>query len=296
METKRDWSEFIGRSMASKIAISSDRINGLAALLDYAEPPWPNNHVPPTGHWLAMFPFTMQSKLGEDGHEKLGDFIPAIDYPRRMWVGGKINYLSFLSVNQIILHRSSISNIEDKIGKTGPMTFVTLMHEYLAGDELLLQEEQKIVYREASTEPAIRPTNKLGSNADIKKDCDWSRQIIPDTTLLFRYSAVSFNAHKIHFDHEYVNKEGYPGLLVHAPLTATLLIDLYQSENTNIKITSFEYKAQRPLYVKFDQEYKKEIKAAVESNFKDKEDGSVHLWAEDCSGAQAVTARLEIEK
>jgi len=286
METKRDWSEFVGRSLMSEIAISSDRIRGLAALLDYAEPPWPNNQVPPTGHWLAMFPFTRQSNLGEDGHEKLGDFIPAIDYPRRMWVGGKINYHSPLSVNQPILHRTTISNIEDKTGKTGPMTFVTLMHEYLAEDELLLQEEQKIVYREASAKPAIRPINQLASNVGMKKDCDWSRQIIPDSTLLFRYSAVTYNAHKIHFDHDYVNKEGYPGLLVHAPLTATLLIDLYQTEHPNVKITLFEYKAQSPLYVN----------DPVMLLGKNLEDGSVQLWAEDCSGTHAVTARLEIEK
>jgi len=285
METKRDWSEFIGRSMASNIAISSDRINGLAALLDYAEPPWPNNHVPPTGHWLAMFPFTMQSKLGEDGHEKLGDFIPAIDYPRRMWVGGKINYYSPLCVNQAILHRTTISNIEDKTGKTGPMTFVTLMHEYLAKDELLLREEQKIVYREASTEPAKRPVNQLASNAGVQKDCNWSRQIIPDSTLLFRYSAVTFNAHKIHFDHDYVNKEGYPGLLVHAPLTATLLVDLYLAENPNVKIKAFEYTARSPLY---DGD-------AIMLYGKKIEDGNVFLWAEDCSGTQAVTGTLKLE-
>ncbi len=286
METKRDWSEYIGRSIASKIAISSDRINGLAALLDYAEPPWPNNHVPPTGHWLAMFPFTMQSKLGEDGHEKLGNFIPAINYPRRMWVGGKIKYYSPLCVNQEVLHRTTISNIEDKTGKIGPMTFVTLMHEYLAGDELLLQEEQKIVYREGSTEPAKRPVNQLASNAGIQnKDCNWSRQIIPDSTLLFRYSAVTFNAHKIHFDHDYVNKEGYPGLLVHAPLTATLLVDLYQDENPNVKIKAFEYTARSPLY---DGD-------AIMLYGKKNDDGDVFLWAEDCSGARAMTGTLKLE-
>ncbi|NNE39089.1 MAG: acyl-CoA dehydrogenase, partial [Gammaproteobacteria bacterium] len=272
MDGKRDWNNYIGRIHEETIFISSDRIRGLAALLDYDRPPWSDNVVPPTGHWLAMFPFTRQSQLGHDGHEKLGDFIPDTGYPRRMWVGGRIQYWKPLYVNQPILHRTTITNVEDKKGKTGPMTFVTLGHEYLVNDEVILKEEQKIVYRVPSSEPAVRPANKPVSKPEA--EFDWSRQFIPDSTVLFRYSAVTFNAHKIHFDHEYVKEEGYPGLLVHAPLTATLLIELYTVANTGVKITSFEYSARNPLY---DGD-------PIMLYAKAQEDGTVSLWAEDCAG------------
>ena len=279
----RDWSDFIGRTHEETIQISLDCVRGLAALLDYDRPPWPDNRVPPTGHWLAMFPYTRQSELGHDGHEKLGDFIPDTGHPRRMWVGGRIQYLKPLYVDQPVLHRTTITNIEDKTGKTGPMTFVTLNHEYLMDTELLLGEEQKIVYREASTEPAQRPINKPVSKSE--SEYDWSRQFMPDSAVLFRYSAVTFNTHKIHFDHEYVKEEGYPGLLVHAPLTVTLLVELYTSINPDMKIISFDYTAKSPLY---DGDpimlYGKEL-----------EDGKVLLWAEDCAGNLAVTGTLQVE-
>jgi 3-methylfumaryl-CoA hydratase len=282
MGANRDWSDVVGRTQDEEISISSERIRGLAALLDYDRPPWPDNHVPPTGHWLAMFPFTRQSELGHDGHEKLGDFIPDTGYPRRMWVGGRIQYLQPLLVDQPFLHRTTISNIEDKIGKTGPMTFVTLDHNYLVDEKPVLREEQKIVYREATTEPAQRPA----SREIIKPDgeFDWSKQFIPDSGVLFRYSAVTFNTHKIHFDYEYVREEGYPGLLVHAPLTATLLVELYISNNPGKGISSFEYSARSPMY---DND-------SIMLYGKRLEDGKVSLWAEDCAGNRAVTGLLDV--
>ncbi len=283
MVDNRDWREYIGRVHEETMRISSDRIQGLAALMDYDEPPWPDNRVPPTGHWLAMFPYTRQSELGHDGHEKLGDFIPDTGHPRRMWVGGRIQYLKPLYVDQPVLHRTTITNIEDKTGKTGPMTFVTLNHEYLAGSDLLLREEQKIVYREASTEPTQRPTIKPASKPE--SEYDWSRQFMPDSAVLFRYSAVTFNTHKIHFDHEYVKEEGYPGLLVHAPLTATLLIQLYSSANPDFKINCFDYSARSPMY---DGD-------PIMLYGKNAGDGKVLLWAEDCAGNLAVSATLEVE-
>jgi len=108
VESENQWSEYLGRMQESQIVISSDRIKGLAALLDYPEPPWPNGQVPPTGHWCNIFPYTQQSRLGHDGHEQLGEFFPPFIYPRRMWVGGRIRYMHPLRVDESFTHRTTI--------------------------------------------------------------------------------------------------------------------------------------------------------------------------------------------
>jgi 3-methylfumaryl-CoA hydratase len=286
MGSETQWPEYIGRMQESEIEISADRMKGLSALLDYQKPPWPDGQVPLTGHWCAMFPYTQQSILGHDGHEKLGEFFPPIQYPRRMWVGGRVRYIHSLPIGKLITHRSTIKNIVDKQGKGGPMTFVTLCHEYLQDDVLMLQDEQDIVYRDASTASVKKPVISVSEQSEQRHDCDWSRTIVPDSTLLFRYSAVSFNSHRIHFDKDYVREEGYPGLLVHAPLTATLLVDFYQRNNPGKKIRKFDYIAQNPLFEGYPLSiYGQQLK-----------NGKVSLWADDCEGTRSMTAELETDK
>ena len=286
MESENQWSEYLGRMQESQIVISSDRIKGLAALLDYPEPPWPNGQVPPTGHWCNIFPYTQQSRLGHDGHEQLGEFYPPIKYPRRMWVGGRIRYTRPLRIGEPIKHRSTIKQIVDKQGKSGPMTFLTVCHEYLDSGELMLQDEQDIVYRDVSTSPIKKPINNSHQGLESKHPYDWSKTIVPDSTLLFRYSAVSFNSHRIHYDQDYVRKEGYPGLLVHAPLTATLLIDLFQRSNPEINIYQIEYVARSPLYNGYP----------ITMMGQQQENGKVSLWAEDCEGTRSMSIELETDR
>jgi 3-methylfumaryl-CoA hydratase len=285
VESEQQWSEYLGRMQESQIVISADRIKGLAALLDYPEPPWPDNQVPPTGHWCFIFPYTQQSKLGHDGHEQLGGFFPPVKYPRRMWVGGRIRYMLPLRVGEPVTHRSTIKGIENKQGRSGPMTFLTVCHEYLDGGILMLQDEQDIVYRDVSTDPIKKPVDTSHQASASPHPYDWSRTIVPDTTLLFRYSAVSFNSHRIHYDQDYVRKEGYPGLLVHGPLTATLLIDLFQRSNPGIGIRQFDYVARSPMY----EGYPFTIMGQQLEN------GKISLWAVDCEGTRSMTAELETD-
>ena len=285
MESEKHWAEYIGRTQESKIVISADRMKGLAALLDYPEPPWPDNEVPPTGHWCSIFPYTQQSKLGHDGHEQLGEFLPPIKFPRRMWIGGRISYSRPLYIDKPVTHRSTIKRIEDKQGRSGPMTFVTLCHEYLVGGDQMLSDEQDIVYRDVSTGPVNNSVDDSSQKSESTQHCDWSRKIVADTTLLFRYSAVTFNSHRIHYDRDYTSNEGYSGLLVHAPLTATLLIDLFQRSNPGKVIRHFEYAARSPMY---DGD-------RFTLLGQQKENGKVSLWAEDCDGIRSMTAELETE-
>jgi 3-methylfumaryl-CoA hydratase len=282
MESETQWPEYIGRMQESVIEISADRMKGLAALLDYPELPWSEGLVPPTGHWCAIFPYTQQSKLGHDGHEKLGDFSPPTSYPRRMWVGGRVRYIQPLPIGEPIVHRATIKRIVDKQGKSGPMTIVTLCHEYFQADQLMLQDEQDIVYRDVSNNPIKKPIDRSGSLPDSKLSINWSRTIVPDTRLLFRYSAVSFNSHRIHFDQDYVREEGYPGILVHAPLTATLLVDLYQRHNPGKNICKFNYVAQNPLYEGYP----------ISIFGQQQENGKVSLWADDCEGTRSMSVEL----
>lgn len=282
MENENRYSEYIGRMQESVIEISADRIRGLAALLDYPDPPWPGKLVPPTGHWCALFPATRQSALGDDGHEPRGDFIPPIAYPLRMWAGGRIDYRHPLRAGTPVTRRSTIIRVEDKQGRSGGMTIVTVRHEYLDGDTLVLVDEQDIVYRDALTAPLPAPVIKPPS-CDAASRSDWSAEILPDSRLLFRYSAVTFNAHRIHYDQDYARKEGYPGILVHGPLTATYLVDLFQSANPGAVIRRFAYTARSPMYAGFPFTLYGRREA----------DGRVTLWAESCDGTTSMTAVLE---
>lgn len=285
-EPKNRWAEYLGRTQESPIAIPEDRMRGLAALLDYPEPPWPDGEVPPTGHWCHLFPYTLQSELGKDGHEKPGSFLPPVSQPLRMWAGGYIELLQPMYIGESYTFRSTIRAIEEKEGRSGPMTFVTVCHEYLDNGALKRRDVQHIVYREAAAAPLPAPANRTIQSSKSADAYDWSAQIFPDTTLLFRYSAVSFNAHRIHYDRDYVLGEGYPGLLVHAPLTATLLIDLFQRSCPGTGIRYFEYAARSPMY----DGYPFTVMGRRTDN------GKVSLRAEDCDGKESMIAELETDR
>lgn len=281
MAEPNQWSDYIGRTQETLIEISTDRMLGLAALLDYEKLPWPAGEVPPTGQWCAMFPFTRQSQLGHDGHEKRGEFFPPIDYPRRMWAGGRIRFHQPLHIGVAVIHRSIIKKIENKQGKTGPMSFLTVAHEYLENGVLCVVDEQDIVYRGAATGMMKKPEPK-SIPTDALQPYDWSKTLIPDSTLLFRYSAVSFNSHRIHFDQEYMHEEGYPGLLVHGPLVATMLIDLFQNSLPGARISQFNYTVRSPLFAGY----------LLTLKGRKLDDGKISLWAEDCEGTVSLSAEL----
>jgi 3-methylfumaryl-CoA hydratase len=238
----QDW---VGKSETAQDTASDASVAGLAALLDHDMPPWTKGEAPPLTHWLWFHSCVRESALGPDGHAKCGGFLPPVDLPRRMWAGSRVQFLNSIALGSAIRRVSTIANIEAKEGKSGQMVFVTVAHEIFADDTLAVSEEQDIVYREAPSGPVTPP-------APPKKDrrhSECTRAIAPDPVLLFRYSALTFNAHRIHYDRDYAHDiEGYPGLVVHGPLVATLLMDHYLRAHPCAPVTAFRFRAQRPLF------------------------------------------------
>lgn len=251
------WSSYIGNHADSDEVITGKDLLGLAALLDYPVPadsdatalPWPDDTVPPFAHWLNANPQVAQGQLGDDGHPRKGGFLPPIAFPRRMWAGSRVKFLQSVAVGQPLRHRKTIVSIASKTGRSGPMVFVTLRHDFYADDNLAICEEQDIVYRESITTPLPAPTIKPAAEIIGAFTYDWSATVTPDPVLLFRYSAITGNAHRIHYDRSYAQaQEGYPGLVVQGPLTATLLLDLFQRNNPHRQITGFSFVGRGPLF------------------------------------------------
>jgi 3-methylfumaryl-CoA hydratase len=272
---------WIGKTEDQEDIATLGPLLGLAATLDHIDPPWRKGEVPPLGHWLYFLPRAPQRDIGSDGHAKRGGFLPPVELPRRMWAGGEFEFLAPIPVGAAIARRSTIANVEHKTGRSGDMVFVKVVHEISAGSILALREIHDIVYREA-------PKAGEGSAAPAPKDAppfDFERDIAPDPVLLFRYSALTFNGHRIHYDRSYCERvEGYPGLVVHGPLTATLLMDLFLRKKPAAPVTRFSFRARRPLF----DVHPFTICGAHKS------DGAA-LWALDHEGAVAMTAELQTQ-
>src|SRR5665647_1448780 len=217
---------WIGKAETLSDDITAAPLRGLSATLDRADAaPVPGVTVlPPLWHWLYFLPQQRQSELGPDGHAKRGGFLPPVPLPRRMWAGGRLAWLpdNPLRCGDAVQRISRIESVTHKAGRSGDLLFVLVKHEVHNVKGLALAEEHDIVYRAAakSGEPVPQPIA-------AEKGAAWQREIVPDEVLLFRYSALTFNGHRIHYDRRYVTEvEGYPGLIVHGPLIATLLVDL----------------------------------------------------------------------
>lgn len=237
--TTQDLSAWIGRTETSQDRITHNLVKRIAATL--SEPaPGPGDALPLLWHW-AFFQDTVDAAgLGSDGHPARGGFLPPADDRNRMWAGSRLKFLSPLRVDAEVSRRSTILNVQDKHGRTGSLLFVTVKHEYVQEGREVLVEEQDIVYREPS------PSKLAGTEA--APEGAWKEAVIPDATLLFRYSAVTFNGHRIHYDWPYVTEaEGYPGLVVHGPLIATLSLRAFQQANPAAIVRSFNFRSLRPL-------------------------------------------------
>ena len=243
--TDLSFQDWVGREQRARDVVSGSAIQRLAALLDHASPPWPDDTLPPLGHWLHFAESAPQSALGDDGHARRGDFLPPIDLPRRMWASSDIEFLKPIRVGEQMERRSTISQITRKQGKAGPLVFVRIVHEISAAHGVAIREAQDLVYQE-----------KPGAGAPVPpssgEECHRSEivQVVrPDALLLFRYSALTYNSHRIHYDAPYATAvEGYSGLVVHGPLLATLLLDLFHRHHTGGPITGFRFRAYRPLF------------------------------------------------
>ena len=233
-----DW---LDKEVVTEDDITAFPLTAMAATLDREES---GDTVPPLWHWLYFLPIAPLSEVGPDGHPKRGGFLPPVPLPRRMWAGGRLTFHAPLKVGEHAKRISTIANIEDKTGRSGRLVFVTVQHAIEAGGELKLEEEHDIVYRDAPQEGARPPQAALAPEGEM-----WRRTVDADAVMLFRYSALTFNGHRIHYDYPYVTEvEGYPGLIVHGPLIATLLVDLVRREQPNAVLQSFAFKALRPTF------------------------------------------------
>lgn len=200
--------------------------------------------LPPLWHWLYFLPGARQSTLGPDGHPPRGGFLPPVTLPRRMWAGGRLQFLHPLEFDGPVQRLSRIASVQSKEGRSGRLVFVTVVHELSNAQGLAIREEQDIVYRD---EPAPGAVPAQPPAAPV--DGEFSRVIAPDPVLLMRYSALTFNSHRIHYDRPYATtQEGYPGLVVHGPLIATLLLEAARASHPDRTVERFEFKAVSPLF------------------------------------------------
>jgi 3-methylfumaryl-CoA hydratase len=278
LDALRAW---VGRSEQASTLLSVEPLQRLAATLDYHDPELTTPiEVPPLWHWVYFLPHHATAELGPDGHAARGGFLPPVPLPRRMWAGGRITFHRPLAVGESAERVSTVTSVEAKQGRSGALVFVTLRHAISSAGELALVEEQDLVYREvtpgvaALAVPAAAPTDET--------HCE---RRVADDPLLFRYSALTFNSHRIHYDRRYVTEvEGYPGLIVHGPLIATLLVHQVRVARPGVRLASFEFRAERPIFdgTPFDLCARNEGEC-------------VALWARDASGAVAMRASAKLE-
>lgn len=240
-ETLRQW---IGREETLTDTLHPGPANLMEMTLDRAPVLGLDDALPPLWHWLYFLRSAPLSALGRDGHPERGGFLPPVALPRRMWAGGRFGFSAPLQIGAQVEKRSTIKDVALKTGRSGALCFVTVRHELSSHGEPAFWEEHDIVYREdPKGEPAPHPTAPVGDNWDHVET------VTPDEVMLFRYSALTFNGHRIHYDRDYArNIEGHAGLVVHGPLIATMLMDMAQRVAGNAAPRRFEFRAASPLF------------------------------------------------
>jgi 3-methylfumaryl-CoA hydratase len=240
-------SRWVGKSEEAADTVNPTPYAALAATLDrLPERPPAGTPLPPLWHWLYFLPLHRQSEIGPDGHARRGDFLPPVLLPRRMWAGSQFEFRTPLRVGDEVTRISTIEDVTEKSGRTGRLVFVKVRHEIRRRDEheIALTEFHDIVYREAAKPDDVAPPSKAAPTSSA-----WERRWLPDDVLLFRYSALTFNGHRIHYDRRYATQiERYPGLVVHGPLIATLLLDLLRHQWPDADVARYEFRAVRPLF------------------------------------------------
>ncbi len=273
----RDWE---GRSELRSDDVTAAPARALAATLDCTDEFAKGDPLPPLWHWLHFLPSARQSEIGVDGHPKLGDFLPPVPLPRRMWAGGRLRWHAPVCLGDSLQRTSRIASVTHKSGRTGDLVFIVLQHEIARSGELLLTEEQDLVYRA----PA-QPGDPVHPPKAAPPEAVWSRELVPGPVLLFRYSALTFNGHRIHYDRPYATgAEGYPGLVVHGPLIATLLAELARGKRPDARVAAFSFKAVRPT----SDLYPFRVCGQPAADGK-----TASLWAQDHEGALTMQAQIE---
>jgi len=239
-----DYSSWIGKREVTEALVTAYNANALTATLDRDEPPFRDGDaIPPGWHQFYIREVVKLADTAPDGHPKRGDFVPPIPLPRRMWAGTKSTFLKPIHIGERIRKVTAIDAVTPKTGKTGQLVFLTLRHDIEGENGVATSEIQESVYREAAKPGAVPPEPPPAPMAAV-----WKRTIHPTPVLLFRFSALTMNSHRIHYDRSYVTEvEKYPGLLVHGPLTLTLLMDLFRREKPDATLKTFSVRAISPL-------------------------------------------------
>jgi 3-methylfumaryl-CoA hydratase len=275
MNHLRGW---IGKTETRSDHVAPAPVALLSATLDREDPPpRAGDPIPSLWHWLYFLPVHRLSELGPDGHAQRGGFLPPVPLARRMYAGGRFQFHRPLRVGDSVSRVSRVADVSHKEGRSGPLVFVQVSHEISNHEGVALTEEHDIVYRENPKpgQPGPEPQR-------APEDAAWSRQIHANEVLLFRYSALTFNGHRIHYDRRYATEiEGYPGLVVHGPLIATLLLDLLRRHLPDEALENFAFRAIRPLF----DTAPFAIRGKVEPNSR-----TIQLWAADAEGFLAMEA------
>lgn len=241
-ERYRDW---VGRRQITVDEMSPATSRAAAALFDRDDLDVREGMpLPPLWYWFHFLPTAPQRRLSTDGHPERGEFMPPIPLPRRMFAGARARFVRPLRVGRRAEREAEILSVSFKTGRSGELAFVTVAHRIRQGGELCVDEEQDIVYREAGgtvPAPVPREPEEVGEGV-------WADEVQVDTRMLFRFSALTYNAHRIHYDHPYATGvEGYPGLVVHGPLTAMLLAELVR-RNDERSLAGFDFRGRAPLF------------------------------------------------
>ena len=269
---------WIGKQSSTRALVTAYQADALTATLDRDDPPYKEGDViPPGWHLFYIREVVKLRDTAEDGHPKRGDFLPPIDLPRRMWAGTKATYHKPIHVGENISNVTTIESVTPKVGKTGQLVFLKLKNEISGENGIATTELQDVVYREEA-----RPGAAVPEPPPPPGEALWRRTIHPSSVLLFRYSALTMNSHRIHYDRTYVTEvEKYPGLLVHGPLTFTLLLDLFRREHADKILKSFSVRAVSPIYDTHD---------FVVEGAPDGDDDAT-LWALNHEGRLAMSAK-----
>ncbi len=238
-----DWNDWIGRGETAADTLTGAMVEAFAATLDTAIPVTPGSPAPQGAHWLLAPPRAPMGEVGVDGHPKRGGFLPPVDLPRRMWAASEVRFLAPLRIGEAVERVSRVASVETKTGASGPLVFVGVDREYRADGELRIAERQTIVYRDL--QPYVRPP----ASEEAAAPADFERRLVPDPVMLFRYSAITFNGHRIHYDQPYATRvELYPGIVVQAPLTATLCLDLAARSLGTNRLATFAFRGLSPAF------------------------------------------------
>lgn len=233
---------WVGRVEEAQDIVTARQARQLAATLDVSGPFADGDPLPALWHWMGWTPETPMAELGPDGHPAKGGFLPPVPLERRMWAGGRLEFLAPLRIGEILHRRSEILKVAEKAGTTGNMVFVTVRHEVTGQEGLAIREEQDIVY-------IAMPDRFTPPPPVAAPPAAWRREVTMDTVRLFRFSALTFNAHRIHFDLPYATAvEKYPGLVVHGPMQAMLLMQAARNRSGGKVPRSYRFRGVRPLF------------------------------------------------